>query len=125
MSMPRPTFTGLPGKVGYGSQFALAVNLPAGVTAGQVSVSLMDLGFSTHSLLMSQRAPPSMQASLTSQAWSSSSALSQATARLSPSPVPRQLRSTRLALRGSSFSPTACRASVSGASAPAVFAADF
>ena len=56
MAMPRPLFTGLPGKVAFAAQFALAVKLPSNTTAAQVSVSLMDLGFSTHSLLMNQRA---------------------------------------------------------------------
>ena len=54
--MPRPAFIGLPGKVDFGSHFALTVALPAKTAASQVSVSMMDLGYSTHSLLMNQRA---------------------------------------------------------------------
>ena len=56
--MPRPTVSGMPGQVNFASQFALTVALPSGGTsASQVSVSLMDLGFATHGLLMNQRAP--------------------------------------------------------------------
>ena len=55
--MPRPTVSGMPGQVNFASQFALTVALPSATSASQVSVSLMDLGFATHGLLMNQRAP--------------------------------------------------------------------
>ena len=57
ISMPRPTVSGMPAQVNFASQFALTVALPSGTSASQVSVSLMDLGFATHGLLMNQRAP--------------------------------------------------------------------
>jgi hypothetical protein len=42
MSKPRPTFTGIPAKIGYNAQFALTVNIPAG--AQKVWAVLMDFG---------------------------------------------------------------------------------
>jgi hypothetical protein len=53
MTLPRPTFSGTPTLVGYGQQFALNVTLPAGTAA--VTVSLMDLGYSTHAVHMGLR----------------------------------------------------------------------
>ncbi|KAJ7599807.1 glyoxal oxidase N-terminus-domain-containing protein [Mycena floridula] len=53
LSHPRPTYTGLPATVDYNSKFTLTVDLPAGTTG--VTVSLMDLGFSTHGVHMDQR----------------------------------------------------------------------
>ena len=115
LSMPRPTFSGLPGRLNYGNDVALSVALPSGTTAAQVSVSLMDLGFATHGVLMNQRAPMCRRRRLTRQAWSSSSALSPATEDPSRSLARRQLRSTRPGLRGSSSSPMAYPVSLSGA----------
>ncbi|KAJ7291038.1 glyoxal oxidase N-terminus-domain-containing protein [Mycena rebaudengoi] len=53
MSKPRPTFTGIPAKIGYNAQFALTVNIPAG--AQKVWAVLMDFGFITHSVHMDQK----------------------------------------------------------------------
>jgi len=53
MTKPRPSYTGLPAKVGYGAAFTLRVDLPPG-TSG-VTVALMDLGFATHGVHMDQR----------------------------------------------------------------------
>jgi hypothetical protein len=53
MSQPRPSYTGLPATVGYGSTFKLSVNLPSNTT--NVSVALIDLGFATHGVHMDHR----------------------------------------------------------------------
>ncbi|KAF8509439.1 glyoxal oxidase N-terminus-domain-containing protein [Gautieria morchelliformis] len=50
----RPTYTGLPATVGFGTTFTLHVTLPTSVTS-VTAVSLMDLGFSTHGVHMDQR----------------------------------------------------------------------
>ncbi|KDN34482.1 hypothetical protein RSAG8_12420, partial [Rhizoctonia solani AG-8 WAC10335] len=53
MSKVRPSYTGLPSTWNYGQDISLAVKLPP--AAHQVEVSLMDLGFSTHSVHMDMR----------------------------------------------------------------------
>ncbi|KAJ7247284.1 glyoxal oxidase N-terminus-domain-containing protein [Mycena rebaudengoi] len=53
MKVPRPSYTGLPATINYGSTFNLAVTLPANTAS--VTVSLMDLGFATHGVHMDQR----------------------------------------------------------------------
>ncbi|KAE9407813.1 hypothetical protein BT96DRAFT_1037614 [Gymnopus androsaceus JB14] len=53
MSQPRPTYTGLPAIVDHGSVFRLSITLPSEVK--NVSVVLMDFGFSTHAVHMDQR----------------------------------------------------------------------
>ncbi|EIN14511.1 hypothetical protein PUNSTDRAFT_117990 [Punctularia strigosozonata HHB-11173 SS5] len=53
LSQPQPSYTGLPATIPYNKNFSLSVTLPAGVTA--VTVSLIDLGFSTHGVHMDQR----------------------------------------------------------------------
>ncbi|KAJ7905128.1 glyoxal oxidase N-terminus-domain-containing protein [Mycena leptocephala] len=53
MTKPRPTFSGLPANIGYGSPFALNITVPAG--AQNVYAILMDYGFVTHSVHMDQK----------------------------------------------------------------------
>ncbi|KAF5342869.1 hypothetical protein D9758_016096 [Tetrapyrgos nigripes] len=50
MSQPRPSYTGLPATVAYGSTFKLSVQLPDNTS--NVSVALIDLGFATHGVHM-------------------------------------------------------------------------
>jgi len=50
---PRPSYTGLPSTIGFGTTFTLHVTLPSYATS--VTVSLMDLGFATHGVHMDQR----------------------------------------------------------------------
>ncbi|KAK7062811.1 hypothetical protein VNI00_000304 [Paramarasmius palmivorus] len=53
MSQPRPTYTGLPATINFGSTFTLSVTLPSGVNG--VSVYAIDLGFATHGVHMDHR----------------------------------------------------------------------
>ncbi|KAF8578124.1 copper radical oxidase [Ramaria rubella] len=53
LERPRPTYTGLPSIIGFGTTFTLEVTLPS--SASSVRVSLMDLGFATHGVHMDQR----------------------------------------------------------------------
>jgi len=53
MNVPRPSYTGLPATINYGTTFNLAVTLPANTV--NVTVALMDLGFATHGVHMDQR----------------------------------------------------------------------
>ncbi|KAF8497704.1 glyoxal oxidase N-terminus-domain-containing protein [Gautieria morchelliformis] len=53
LTLPRPTYTDLPGTINFGTTFTLQVTIPSSATG--VTVSLMDLGFSTHAAQMSQR----------------------------------------------------------------------
>ncbi|BGO88893.1 hypothetical protein NBRC10512_000525 [Rhodotorula toruloides] len=53
MSMSRPTFSGQPAKMLYGKQYTLTVSLPKGTK--KVQAFVMDLGYSTHGVHMSQR----------------------------------------------------------------------
>jgi len=53
MSKPRPSYKGLPSTVNYSSKFTLSVQLPTDTT--EVTVALMDLGFSTHGVHPDQR----------------------------------------------------------------------
>jgi len=53
LNPPRPTYTGLPTTINYGMTFNLSVNLPQ--STQNVTVSLMDFGFSTHAVQMDQR----------------------------------------------------------------------
>ncbi|GAA5854744.1 hypothetical protein JCM9279_007012 [Rhodotorula babjevae] len=53
MSMKRPSFSGQPAKIGYKKTFVLKVSLPSGTK--QVQAFIMDLGYSTHGVHMSQR----------------------------------------------------------------------
>ncbi|KAE9401452.1 hypothetical protein BT96DRAFT_918769 [Gymnopus androsaceus JB14] len=53
MSQPRPSYSGLPAIVDYGSVFRLSITLPS--NAKDVSVVLMDFGFATHGVHMDQR----------------------------------------------------------------------
>jgi hypothetical protein len=74
MFVTRPTYTGLPAKIGFGANFNLAITIPAGAVNIQgmysasydqrksvnlnfhyTSVSLMDLGFVTHAVHMNSR----------------------------------------------------------------------
>ncbi|KAF5346587.1 hypothetical protein D9758_013485 [Tetrapyrgos nigripes] len=52
MSQSRPSYTGLPATVAYGSTFKLSVQLPDNT---DVSVALIDLGFATHGVHMDHR----------------------------------------------------------------------
>lgn len=53
MNKTRPSLTGLPKGADYGTSLLLNVTLPKG--ASKVRVALMDLGFSTHSVHMSNQ----------------------------------------------------------------------
>ncbi|KAJ7193750.1 glyoxal oxidase N-terminus-domain-containing protein [Mycena pura] len=53
LSMPRPTYNGLPATVNYNFKFTLSVELPP--DTNDVTVALMDLGFSTHGVHVDQR----------------------------------------------------------------------
>jgi len=53
MSKPRPSYNGLPATVNYNTKFTLSVQLPPDTT--DVTVALMDLGFSTHGAHVDQR----------------------------------------------------------------------
>lgn len=53
LSKPRPAYTGLPSQFTYGDSFSLNVTLPANTQTVQAVV--MDLGYSTHGVHMSQR----------------------------------------------------------------------
>ncbi|KAF8518687.1 glyoxal oxidase N-terminus-domain-containing protein [Hysterangium stoloniferum] len=53
LNQPRPSYMGLPATVDFGTTFTLVVTLPPSAT--NVTVSLMDLGFSTHGVHMDQR----------------------------------------------------------------------
>ncbi|KAF8155223.1 glyoxal oxidase N-terminus-domain-containing protein [Mycena galopus ATCC 62051] len=53
MTKPRPSYKGLPAMVNYNSKFTLSVQLPTDTT--EVTVALMDLGFSTHGVHPDQR----------------------------------------------------------------------
>ncbi|GAA6047733.1 hypothetical protein JCM3770_001750 [Rhodotorula araucariae] len=53
MSMTRPTFSGAPTKMLYNKSYTLTVNLPKGTK--KVQAFIMDLGYSTHGVHMSQR----------------------------------------------------------------------
>ncbi|KAG8690448.1 hypothetical protein FRC08_010528 [Ceratobasidium sp. 394] len=53
MMKPRPKFSKLPDQIPFGKSFQLDVTLPKGTKA--VKVSLMDLGFATHSVHMNLR----------------------------------------------------------------------
>lgn len=46
--MTRPTYTGLPATWNYGAQITLTITLPVSLNPSTVTVSLMDLGYSTH-----------------------------------------------------------------------------
>ena len=43
MTMTRPTIVKSPANLGYGTTFTLSVTLPAGTTASQVVVNLLEL----------------------------------------------------------------------------------
>ena len=53
LNTSRPSYTGLPTNLAYGAPFGLEVTLPANTTT--VQAVLMDLGYSTHGVHMSQR----------------------------------------------------------------------
>ncbi|GAA5885153.1 hypothetical protein JCM6882_007252 [Rhodosporidiobolus microsporus] len=53
MSMTRPTYSGLASKILYGKSYTLTVNVPAGTK--KVQVALIDIGYSTHGVHMSNR----------------------------------------------------------------------
>ncbi|KAF8496926.1 glyoxal oxidase N-terminus-domain-containing protein [Gautieria morchelliformis] len=55
MAADRPTYTGLAAVTGFGTTFTLDVDVPAGLNTSDVKVSLMDLGFSTHSMHANSR----------------------------------------------------------------------
>jgi hypothetical protein len=49
MKKARPSYKGLPSKIGYTSIFSLQVTIPAGLDQTKIMVSLQDLGFSSAS----------------------------------------------------------------------------
>lgn len=53
MSMPRPTFSGQPANILYDKAYSLKVSLPKGTK--KVQAALLDVGYSTHGVHMSQR----------------------------------------------------------------------
>jgi len=53
MNQTRPTFSGVPAIANYGTVMTLPVKLPANTR--NVTASLLDLGFSTHSIHMDMR----------------------------------------------------------------------
>ncbi|GAA5979733.1 hypothetical protein JCM10908_003025 [Rhodotorula pacifica] len=53
MSMARPTFSGQPAKILYNKDYSLKIALPKGTK--QVQAALLDVGYSTHGVHMSQR----------------------------------------------------------------------
>ncbi|GAA5885181.1 hypothetical protein JCM6882_007263 [Rhodosporidiobolus microsporus] len=53
MSQTRPLYSGLPGNILYGKTFALTVTVPKGTK--KVQAVVMDIGYSTHGVHMSQR----------------------------------------------------------------------
>ncbi|ELU36633.1 copper radical oxidase [Rhizoctonia solani AG-1 IA] len=55
MTKTRPTYTGLPAAWNYGQNITLSVTLPASLNPPSITVSLMDLGFSTHGVHMDMR----------------------------------------------------------------------
>ncbi|CAE6504543.1 unnamed protein product [Rhizoctonia solani] len=55
MMKVRPSYTGLPRTWNYGQQITLMVTLPVSMGIPTMSVSLMDLGFSTHGVHMDMR----------------------------------------------------------------------
>lgn len=55
LAKPRPSYTGLPTQFTYGDSFTLNVTLPAATATATVQAVLMDLGYSTHGVHMSQR----------------------------------------------------------------------
>ncbi|KAF8706027.1 Copper radical oxidase, partial [Rhizoctonia solani] len=55
MTKTRPTYTGLPAAWNYGQNITLSVTLPPSLNPPSITVSLMDLGFSTHGVHMDMR----------------------------------------------------------------------
>jgi len=55
MNAERPTYKGLAAVVGYAKTFTLDVTIPKSLNSSKISVSLMDLGFSTHSMHANSR----------------------------------------------------------------------
>lgn len=53
MSMPRPTFSGQPANILYDKTYSLKISLPKGTK--KVQAALLDVGYSTHGVHMSQR----------------------------------------------------------------------
>lgn len=53
MEMDRPIFSGAPRNLLYGQRYSLTVSLPAG--SKKVQAALLDVGYSTHGVHMSQR----------------------------------------------------------------------
>ncbi|KAF5352187.1 hypothetical protein D9758_009232 [Tetrapyrgos nigripes] len=55
MTVPRPSFSNLPEKVGFNQKITLDVEIPEGLNTSSIKVSLMDLGFSSHAFHSSSR----------------------------------------------------------------------
>ncbi|KAF8595716.1 hypothetical protein BDV93DRAFT_528477 [Ceratobasidium sp. AG-I] len=55
MTKVRPTYTGLPATWNYGAQITLTITLPVSLNPPTMTVSLMDLGYSTHGVHMDMR----------------------------------------------------------------------
>ncbi|THU91947.1 hypothetical protein K435DRAFT_840774 [Dendrothele bispora CBS 962.96] len=55
MFKPRPSFTGLESTIAYNKTFTLNLTMPSEANATDVSVILMDLGYSTHGVHQSSR----------------------------------------------------------------------
>jgi len=53
VTQTRPTYTGIPATINFGTTFNLSVTIPSGVSS--VTVVLMDFGFATHGVHMDQR----------------------------------------------------------------------
>ncbi|KAF5352137.1 hypothetical protein D9758_009230 [Tetrapyrgos nigripes] len=55
MTVPRPSFSNLPEKVGFNQKITLDVEIPEGLNTSSIKVSLMDLGYSSHAFHSSSR----------------------------------------------------------------------
>ncbi|KAF5352140.1 hypothetical protein D9758_009246 [Tetrapyrgos nigripes] len=55
MTVPRPSLSSAQKKIGFNERFTVDVNIPEGLNASSIKVSLMDLGFSTHAFHSSSR----------------------------------------------------------------------
>ncbi|KAF5352218.1 hypothetical protein D9758_009233 [Tetrapyrgos nigripes] len=55
MTVPRPSFSNLPEKVGFNQKITLDVEIPEGLNTSFIKVSLLDLGYSSHAFHSSSR----------------------------------------------------------------------
>jgi len=55
IAVPRPSLTNVPSKIGFNQIVRVDVDVPEGLSASNVQVALVDLGFSSHAFHASQR----------------------------------------------------------------------